>query len=165
VTLQARNALIETSTDLRGSVRRKLLLEVETTNAASHSNAAVVHNLSEGGLLLETNLGLSVGDIIEVALPRTGTRPAEAVWVDDHLVGCRFTEQITPGAVSAALLRGSIYNAEPTRPDTTVNVSQMAGTASEEASANLSMRQKVSIIAGSSALLWAVMIAATVRLM
>jgi hypothetical protein len=65
-----------------------------------------VRNLSSTGLLIETATALIVGETIEVDLPRAGSKSAEVVWSSDQLYGCRFTQVITEGAISAALLRG-----------------------------------------------------------
>ena len=98
---------IEASPDARGRVRRKLFLRSDTVVAGSPSTTATVHNLSETGLLIETDVELSVGDSIEVGLPRAGLKSAKVVWTDDRLFGCSFAEEISTATVSAALLRGS----------------------------------------------------------
>lgn len=100
-------AQIRTSTEsgkARGSVRRTLRLKVAaaTPEDASH---ALIHNISEGGLLVETRAPLKLGDTLEVDLPEAGTTAAIVVWSRDRFFGCRFQSPVHVGAVSAALLR------------------------------------------------------------
>jgi len=101
---------IEASPDVRGRVRRKLFLRSDTVVAGSPSTTATVHNLSETGLLIETDVELSVGDSIEVDLPRAGLKSAKIVWTDDRLFGCSFAGEISTATVSAAVLRGSFLS-------------------------------------------------------
>jgi hypothetical protein len=106
MSLHAHSAWFETVQDARAGDRRRLHLQVELSTSASGAPAATVRNLSSTGLLIETATPLAVGETIEVDLPRAGNRSAEVVWSSDQLYGCRFTQVITEGAISAALLRG-----------------------------------------------------------
>ncbi len=102
--LHAQSALIETSKDPRKGVRHKLLLPVSAVQGVGLADA-VIHNLSESGLLIETARHLAIGETIEVQLPDTGTRAAKVVWGSDDLYGCEFVDDLPVGAVSAARLR------------------------------------------------------------
>jgi transcriptional regulator with XRE-family HTH domain len=64
----------------------------------------LVHDLSTGGFLVQTDTSLAIGEAIEVELPRTGARQAEVVWASGSYFGCRFLQPVPPASVSAALL-------------------------------------------------------------
>jgi transcriptional regulator with XRE-family HTH domain len=67
----------------------------------------LIHDLSTGGMLIETSAKLALGDDLEVELPRTGAQNAQVVWSSGSYYGCRFAEPVAPGAVSAALLKSA----------------------------------------------------------
>jgi transcriptional regulator with XRE-family HTH domain len=89
----------------RGSVRRKLRLDTVGKAAARGSTPVEIHDLSTSGMLIETSVDLTVGEAIEIELPRTGPQTAEVIWASGRFYGCRFAEPIPPAAISAALLR------------------------------------------------------------
>src|SRR3546814_1282992 len=74
--------------------------------------AVLVHNISESGLLLESDAAIAVGDRIEIDLPHAGESPATVVWVSDRLVGCRFDTAISPATLSAAQLSTAEHTSE-----------------------------------------------------
>ena len=111
--LQARQARIEISTNLREGVRRKLFLGIDARASGATGTSATVHDISETGLLIESDLNLNLRDVVEVELPQANIRSAEVVWLSGTLAGCRFVERMTAGAVSAALLRGSFASLAP----------------------------------------------------
>jgi hypothetical protein len=90
--------------DRRSSRRRALSLTIDGKSDAS-GMPAVVHDLSQTGLLLETRAELAVGDNIEVVLPHIGAARASVVWSSGPFLGCAFETPITRGAVSASLLK------------------------------------------------------------
>jgi len=94
----------------RSRARRTLRLEIESKIGAD-AGRAVVRNLSETGLLLETEEALTIGDALAVELPEAGTVQARVVWTRAPFFGCEFAVPIGRGAVSAALLKSPI--AEP----------------------------------------------------
>jgi len=118
---------------------------------------ATIHNLSETGLLIETGASLSIGDTIEVELPRAGTRTAEVVWNGDGLFGCRFTEELTSGAVSAALLQGSFgaHSIGVARQDLTPGA-EFGAENSARPQDKLSPRVRLGLKVGLALLAWAV---------
>ena len=65
----------------------------------------VIHDLSEDGLLVESPIPLATGDVLDVVIPEAGNVQAEVAWTSGRFFGCRFREQISTAAVSAALLR------------------------------------------------------------
>lgn len=97
-------------TDKRGASRRTLRLGVEISPAVDVN--ALVHNLSETGLLLGTSAELAVGDRLEVELPHAGATGATVMWSRGGFAGCEFDSPLSRAAVSAALLK-----ARPAQPE------------------------------------------------
>ena len=95
---------VQATTDQRGYCRRTLRLRVEG-ELSLHATEAIICNLSEQGLLLESTTELTVGERLHVELPGSGMRSAIVVWNRDHLYGCEFPIPITNATVSAMLLR------------------------------------------------------------
>ena len=91
------------STDRRGAVRRKLRLRVDG-QLSRHAVEAVIRDLSEGGVLLETPADLTVGERLHVELPEAGMRAAIVVWNRGHFFGCEFKIPLPKKIVSATLL-------------------------------------------------------------
>jgi hypothetical protein len=87
----------------RRAARRILHLELETSSSLD-TTRALVRNLSERGLLIETTANLGVGDTIHVDLPEAGPCPARVVWTEGFFIGCEFKTAVSKAAVSAALL-------------------------------------------------------------
>lgn len=87
----------------RRSKRRTLRLEVDASSSGSGARAYVI-NLSETGLLLETQAGLETDDTIVVELPHAGSATARVVWTNQAFAGCEFIAPISTATVSAALL-------------------------------------------------------------
>ena len=89
----------------RTKQRRRLRLEAEGSASTAESKV-IVHDLSEDGLLVESPIPLSQGEILEVDIPGAGIVQAEVAWTSSgRFFGCRFKEPISTGSVSAALLR------------------------------------------------------------
>ena len=89
----------------RTSQRRRLRLEAEGT-ASTAETKVTVHDLSEDGLLVESPIPLSQGEILEVDIPGAGIVQAEVAWSSSgRFFGCRFKQPISTGSVSAALLQ------------------------------------------------------------
>lgn len=89
----------------RAARRRKLRLHTEGVSASSSQTEVIIHDLSEDGLLVESPIALSEGELLEVVIPEAGTVQAEVAWSSERFFGCRFNRPISTGAVSAALLR------------------------------------------------------------
>jgi len=104
VALQSREASFETSIDKRNCRRHRLILEVEARDSGPTTGTVTVYDISNTGLLMETNSSLSVGEMIEVQLPLVGFRTAEIIWTSGQLVGCKFAHALTQAVVSAARL-------------------------------------------------------------
>lgn len=80
----------------------ELLVTVGPQGRGRH---ATVRNLSEGGMLLETDTDLRVGDCIHVQLPGAHSTEARVVWNRDQAYGCEFLTRIPISVVSGALLQ------------------------------------------------------------
>src|SRR5688572_21845770 len=103
-----------TGRDDRAAPRRTLRLSVPTGPAAD-ATEALIHNLSERGLLVETTVALDLGDTLYVELPEAGSTPARVVWLKDKFAGCEFVAPVAKAAVSAALLQSPVEGATLTR--------------------------------------------------
>ena len=88
----------------RGAARRTLRLEVQASSSSTDAHIALIRNLSERGLLIETAADLTIGETIQVDLPEAGASPARVVWTDGSFFGCEFISPVSRAAVSAALL-------------------------------------------------------------
>ena len=89
----------------RSAPRRKLRLQAEGAIPSAGDTQVVIHDISEEGLLIESPLPLTDGEVLEVLIPEAGTAQAEVSWTSGHFYGCKFIEPISTAAVSSALLR------------------------------------------------------------
>jgi len=101
-----REAKIETSIDNRERRRHTLILDVEGRENGTASGAALVHDISDTGLLIETTCALAVGEVIEVTLAPMGVMEAEIMWDGGQIYGCKFTQENPQAAISAELVEG-----------------------------------------------------------
>jgi hypothetical protein len=163
VALQQRNAKIETTVDNRRRRRHKLFLEVEARGGDCIADVVVVHDISDTGLLIETDVKLKVGEMVEVNLPQAGLMEAEIVWIGGEIYGCRFTRELTPAAISAARLGGRFTVVQSDN----VLDANMAPVASSNTQnfmtlpRELSLGAKLWIIIGLASSLWVIIGAAT----
>ena len=102
--LHAQRALIKTS-DFRGKTRRTLRLQVDAAVQANGQTEAIIHNLSESGLLIETAADLAIGESVHVAIPGIGFRSAKVTWKNERFFGCKFEKEIPRAAISAVVLK------------------------------------------------------------
>jgi transcriptional regulator with XRE-family HTH domain len=93
--------------------RRTLLLEALGATAGGDTASVTVQNISQTGLLLESETELAVGETIEFDLPEVEVVEARVVWASGRLAGCQFIRPLTTAALSAAQLRGAVAGAEP----------------------------------------------------
>jgi transcriptional regulator with XRE-family HTH domain len=91
----------------RRSPRRALELETSGVLPSGHEANVTVHNISAAGLLLETDIPLSVGDSFGIDLPHAGHVDAQVVWASERLYGCAFERALGQGALAATQLRGN----------------------------------------------------------
>ena len=100
--------------------RRQLRLPLHGSKATGAEIEALVHNISATGLLVESQVSLEIGEIIEVNLPHSGKTATRVIWTSGDLPGCRFEMPISPATLSAAQLRSVV------RPDAVVPDDQPA---------------------------------------
>jgi hypothetical protein len=92
--------------DRRNPPRRVLTLAAVTSNPKGDELPVTIRDISQTGFLIETNgMALSKGELININLPNKGLVSARVVWANERLFGCEFDEEISSGAISAALLR------------------------------------------------------------
>ncbi len=105
--------------------RRALRLETIGELPSGIEANVTVHNMSVAGLLIETEIPLSVGDILAVGLPDIGPVGAEVVWESGRLFGCAFEQALGEAALAAAQLQGQFLgdrsSPTPAAPQTAVS--------------------------------------------
>ena len=75
----------------RTSKRRRLRVEAEGATASTGETKVTIYDLSEEGLLVESPVPLSQGEVLEVDIPGAGTVQAEVTWSSSgQFFGCRF---------------------------------------------------------------------------
>ena len=99
--------ITERTGDERSAVRRSLRLGV-SANYSGDVAMALILNLSETGLLMETLVDLAVDETLQIEFPDGNSTSARVVWREGYLAGCEFPEAIPSALVSAAQLRSSI---------------------------------------------------------
>lgn len=97
----------------RRSIRHPLQLKLKSSGFTAPDRHALLHNLSETGLLLETNSPLSIDEVLSIELPHVGSRQAQVVWTGGHFSGCSFLKPISPATISAALLKNPVPTRTP----------------------------------------------------
>lgn len=167
MSLQQRKATIETTIDNRQRRRHQLFLEVEAPGLDSASGTVIVHDISDTGLLIETDSELKVGEMIEVNLPQAGLMEAEIVWDGGRVYGSRFTRQLTTAAISAARLGGRFTLTKPNSPGEQVAAqqSQHNGQYGIALDGELPIGAKLWIIFGLALSLWIIIGAITYVIM
>jgi hypothetical protein len=99
------------SFDRRRSARRSLRLSASNSVPSPGDTPVLILDISPGGLLIETAASsLSVDDQIEILLPDKGLAKVRVAWRAGSFFGCEFSEKISAGAISAALLKADPYN-------------------------------------------------------
>ena len=108
------------STDAEGrsAARRNIRLVTEGMRADGDEALVRLHNISSGGLLLESDLRLEKGEEVVLDLPQAGPTVARVVWRSGSLHGCRFDDPLAPAVLSAAELQSAIAPPEEAVPQT-----------------------------------------------
>ncbi|MEM7666585.1 MAG: PilZ domain-containing protein [Pseudomonadota bacterium] len=89
--------------DGRDSVRYAIRFNASVAST-SHRVRALIHDLSETGLRLETASGLDLGDTLIIELPLSHKEEACIVWNKANTYGCEFLKPVSKATVSAAYL-------------------------------------------------------------
>ncbi len=105
------------SPTLAGSQRTapRRALRLETSGLARDGDEAnvTIHNISAAGLLIETPLDLTRGEVLALDLPEAGIVAATIIWRSERLYGCAFERPIGAAALAAAQLQGLAPGAPP----------------------------------------------------
>ena len=100
---------------LRNNRRDSMFLKAAIhCDRMNHSFDIVVRNVSAGGMLADTTMGLLHGDIVKVDLRNVGQVPGRVVWVQDGRFGVAFDVIIDPQAVRQPLNTRPTASAKPT---------------------------------------------------
>ncbi|MEA2774194.1 MAG: hypothetical protein QOD93_7156 [Acetobacteraceae bacterium] len=134
----------------RGSSRLKLSLDA---SLAGSGEEVVIHDLSPGGILVETSASLRKGARLEVELPEVGATQAKVVWSSGDYYGCQFDKPIPKAVLSAALLRNP-FEALVAPPVEEISDQEAAEFVDDRAPFAIRMR----VILGSAVLLWALIL-------
>ena len=137
-------------TSRRGSSRLKLSLG---SNIAGSGSEVAIHDLSTGGLLLETNEKLRKGSRFEVELPEAGVTKATVAWSSGDYYGCQFDKPLSKAALSAARLRNPFA-----QPAVSAADSQQNREAAEFVDDRAPFAVRMRVIFGSAVLLWALIL-------
>ena len=108
--------------DDRAAVRRTLRLGVSTYSSADVA-VALILNMSERGLLIETFVKLAVGETLLVEIPEANAPAIRVIWTDNFLAGCEFVDPLSPSAMSAAQLKSAVNPASSTSASAAVSES------------------------------------------
>lgn len=90
------------------AMRRRLLLETQGALESGAETQVVVHNFSESGVLLESQVELEIGEALELDLPEAPQARARVIWASGRLYGCAFEAPISAATLSAAQLRSTV---------------------------------------------------------
>jgi hypothetical protein len=93
--------------DGRAAVRRTLRLGVAPYNRGDATTTLLL-NISETGVLIETNLDLQVGETLQLDIPEASGATMRVVWREERRLGCEFIDAVPTAAVSAARLMSAI---------------------------------------------------------
>jgi hypothetical protein len=110
--LQAAISFTPSSQGRRRSARRTLRLGIAVSSSQDWTKA-LIHDLSETGLMIETAAELVEGETILCDLPVAGSTEAQIIWNWQNYYGCEFLTPITKAAVSAAVLQTSFAPFDP----------------------------------------------------
>lgn len=150
--------------DVRAVARRHLRLAVPTI-LPTGARSAIVHDISVGGLLLETDSPLAIGESIAIELPDAKHVEACIVWGSGRFFGCQFTQRISSGHVSASLLKSEPLPRYEERREAsgTDDPESLADDRLERGS--LSTATRIQIVVAISLALWALIAMAAILLL
>lgn len=89
----------------RQNDRFYLYLTAKSELADGNHADVEIHNISAGGMLLETAHQLTKDDRLQIELPDNGVTVATVTWVGEGVYGCAFDDPINPAVLSAIQLR------------------------------------------------------------
>ena len=89
----------------RNGDRLHLYLATSGTLPEGSQANVEIHNISAGGMLLETSLPLHKGARLTVDLPENGHTIASVVWAGEGVYGCAFEQPISAASLGAVQLK------------------------------------------------------------
>lgn len=96
----------------RSEARRHLLFATTVRGADGADQPVLVRDISARGLLLETEEGATLDQIIAVGLPVAGDVEAHVIWQGDKLAGCRLDHHLSQATIDAVRAKGEAAHAE-----------------------------------------------------
>lgn len=98
----------------RDAPRRNVRVATEGVREDGEETLIRLHNISAGGLMLESDVALEIGEELVLDLPEAGPTVAKVVWRSASLHGCRFVEALPSSTLSATELKSAIAPPEET---------------------------------------------------
>lgn len=112
---KAKTTVRELRAENRSADRKAIRLEVQSASSIGTRFVAAVYNLSGTGLLLGSDIPLSVNEQIFIDLPRAGPTAATVAWAGEGLFGCKFAKPISRAVLGAAQLLSPPHLPEATQ--------------------------------------------------
>lgn len=137
----------------RSANRRKLSLIARGATAGQDFATVLVHDLSETGVLIETQVRLTPGEFLEIDIQEAGTAAATVVWSSGHFFGCEFEKRLTKAAVSAAILR---HAARPPAAETLGTLPASDEAPADAPAAKLPLAARLGLLVSLGAAAWGV---------
>lgn len=110
--------------DERAAVRRSLRLGIQAHSSGDVAMALIL-NISETGLLIESVVHFAVGETLQIDFPEASISTARVVWTEGLLAGCEFVKLLSGGTLSALQLQSPIEETnsanDAPEPDTDVS--------------------------------------------
>lgn len=104
-------------TSQRSQRRDSLLLRAEVRSLDGHDAiAAIVRNLSAGGMMAENEFVYPVGTLVEVQLRNLGAVTGRVAWTVENRMGIAFDREIDPAAARKPVLKTSNLGAKRSKP-------------------------------------------------
>jgi hypothetical protein len=135
----------------RAAPRRQLSLY---SILSATGDEAVIHDISETGMLVETDAELATFEQLHLDLPEAGRVVATVMWNSGKYFGCEFDKPILQRALSAALLKSSHHRAW----SSTVDAEEPDEDAAKDPDDRLPPRVRVGLIFSASLALWAIIL-------
>lgn len=142
--------------DRRTAPRRTMHLD---TTLSGTGDEVIIHDLSPGGLLIETGATLRRFEELEIDLPRHGPTLAWVAWTSGRYFGCEFARPVSKAAVSAALLQS--FPARAAEHWSERGAASAKDAAEEEPDDRYSLSVRLRFILGSAIGLWVLILWAT----
>ena len=101
----------------RSEARRHLLFATTAVGDDGESQPVLVRDISARGLLLETEEGVTLDQVVSVNLPEAGEVAAHVIWQGDKLAGCRLDDHLSQATIDAVRAKGEAAHAEQPEAD------------------------------------------------